>query len=62
MLIEELRVDLPGEREGLVDTQLREADDRGEDEYERRTEGVPAEQAAAIDVEISEDRRQEERR
>ena len=62
MLIEELRVDLPGEREGLVDTQLREADDRGEDEYERRTEGVPAEQAAAIAVEISEDRRQEERR
>ena len=62
MLIEELRVDLPGEREGLVDTQVREADDRGEDEYERRTEGVPAEQAAAIAVEISEDRRQEERR
>jgi predicted PurR-regulated permease PerM len=62
MLIEELRVDLPGEREGLVDTQVREADDRGEHEYERRTEGVPAEQAAAIAVEISEDRRHEERR
>jgi predicted PurR-regulated permease PerM len=61
MLIAELRVDLPGEREGLADTQLREADDRGEHEYERRTEGVPAEQAAAIAVEISEDRRHEER-
>jgi len=61
MLIAELRVDLPGEREGLADTQLREADDRGEHEYERRTEGVPAEQAAAIAVEISEERRLEER-
>ena len=61
MLIDELRVDLPGEREGLVDTRLREADERGEEEYERRTEGVPAEQAAAIAVEISEDRRQDER-
>ncbi len=62
MLIAELRLELPGEREGLVDTQLRQADDRGEHEYERRTEGVPAEQAAAIAVEISEDRRHEERR
>jgi predicted PurR-regulated permease PerM len=60
MLIEELRVELPGEQEGLVDTQLREADNRGEDEYERRTEGVPAEQAAAIAVEISRERREEE--
>jgi putative heme transporter len=62
MLIEELRVELPGEREQLADTQVREADDRGEEEYERRTEGVGAEQAAAIAVEISQDRREEERR
>ena len=60
MLIEELRVELPGEQEQLVDTHLREADDRGEEEYERRTEGVGAEQAAAIAVEISRDRREEE--
>jgi predicted PurR-regulated permease PerM len=62
MLIEELRVELPGEQEGLADTHLREADKRGEEEYERRTEGVGAEQAAAIAVEISGDRREEERR
>ncbi|MDO8738710.1 AI-2E family transporter [Candidatus Deferrimicrobium sp.] len=60
MLIEELRVGLPGEQEQLVDTLLREADDRGEEEYERRTAGVGAEQAAAIATEISRDRREEE--
>jgi hypothetical protein len=41
---------------------MREADDRGEEEYERRTAGVGAEQAAAIATEISRDRREEERR
>jgi hypothetical protein len=61
MLIEELRVELPGEQEQPVDTLLREADDRGEEEYERRTAGVGAEQAAAIAVEISADRRKGER-
>jgi predicted PurR-regulated permease PerM len=62
MLIEELRVELPGEQEQPADTLLREADDRGEEEYERRTAGVGAEQAAAIAVEISRDRREEESR
>jgi predicted PurR-regulated permease PerM len=57
MLIEELRVELPGEQEQSGDTKVREADDRAEQEYERRTEGVGAEQAAAIAVEISADRR-----
>jgi predicted PurR-regulated permease PerM len=61
MLIEELRVELPGEQEQPVDTLLREADDRSEEEYERRTAGVGAEQAAAIATEISRDRREEER-
>lgn len=62
MLIEELRVELPGEQEQPVDTHLREGDDRAEKEYERRTEGVGAEEAAAIAVEISGDRRKEESR
>ena len=53
MLIEELRVELPGEQEQGVDVRVREADDRGEEEYERRAEGVGAEEAAAIAVEIS---------
>ncbi|MDD5762514.1 MAG: AI-2E family transporter [bacterium] len=60
MLIEELRVDLPGEQEQIEDTLLREADDRGEEEYERRTAGVGAVEAAAIADEISRDRREEE--
>jgi hypothetical protein len=60
MLIEELRVELPGEQEQPVDTHVREADDRGEEEYERRTAGVGAVEAAAIAVEISQDRREDE--
>ena len=62
MLIEELRVDLPGEQELVADTAMRARDDLEELEYERRTEGVAAEQAAAIAVEISFDRREENRR
>lgn len=60
MLIEELRVELPGQQEQEVDVEIRERDDRGEEEYERRAEGLPAEQAAAIAVEISTDRHKEE--
>jgi predicted PurR-regulated permease PerM len=56
MLIEELRVELPGQQEQTGDVEIRERDDRGEEEYERRTEGMAAEQAAAIAVEISTDR------
>jgi len=62
MLIEELRVDLPGEQELEADTMLRARDDLEEEEYERRTEGVAAVEAAAIAVEISVDRRKEENR
>ena len=61
MLIEELRVELPGQLEQAEDVEIRERDDRGEEEYERRSEGMPAEQAAAIAVEISTDRHKEER-
>ncbi len=60
MLIEELRVELPGQQAQVADVAQRVGDERAEQEYERRTEGVPAEQAAAIAVEISVDRRKEE--
>jgi predicted PurR-regulated permease PerM len=60
MLIEELRVELPGQQEQAADVEIRERDDRGEEEYERRAEGMPAEQAAAIAVEITTDRHNEE--
>ncbi|HTL98141.1 MAG TPA: AI-2E family transporter [Holophagaceae bacterium] len=62
MLIEELRVDLPGEHEQAADAALRAGDNLAEIEYERRAEGVPAEKAAAIAVEISMDRKSEEPR
>ena len=60
MLLAELRVELPGQQEQAADVEQRVGDERAEDEYERRTEGVPAEQAAAIAVEMSDDRRKEE--
>lgn len=62
MLIEELRVDLPGEQEQLADTETRVRDEHAEQEYERRTEGVAAVDAAAIAVEMSADRKLDERR
>jgi putative heme transporter len=58
MLVKELRVELPGE--SIDDGELRARDERAEEEYERRADGVPAEQAGAIAVEISEDRQQQE--
>lgn len=61
MLVEELRVELPGQQEQADDVETRERDERGEEEYERRAEGMPAEQAAAIAVEISTDRQKEEK-
>jgi predicted PurR-regulated permease PerM len=62
MLIEELRVDLPGEQELPANTLLRETDDRGEEEYERRSHGVGAKQAEGIAAEISADRRRDDLR
>ena len=56
MLIEELRVELPGQQEQVEDVEIRERDDRGEEEYVRRAKGMPAQQAAAIAVAISTDR------
>jgi predicted PurR-regulated permease PerM len=59
MLVRELRVELPGEAKG--DDVVLARDARAEAEYERRVEGIPAEQAAAVAVEISEDRLEEDR-
>lgn len=53
MLVEELRVDLPGE--SVDDSAQRARDARAEQEYEDRSEGIPASDAAAIAVAISEE-------
>jgi len=53
MLVEELRVELPGEAVQPEDVAQERADLRGEAEYERRAENMPADQAAAIAVEIA---------
>jgi putative heme transporter len=60
MLIDELRVELPGEVHD--DGKIHARDDRLEREYELRADGVPAEQAAAIAVEMAEVRRDAEGR
>lgn len=57
MLIDKLRIDLPGETEQAADTLMRKKDASGEREYERRTEGMPAEAAAAIAVKMASDRK-----
>jgi predicted PurR-regulated permease PerM len=60
MLIEELRVELPGETEQAVDTETRHIDEYNEREYTRRTEGMPATEASAIAVEMSGERKHDE--
>lgn len=56
MLVEELRVELPGETTQPADIEQRRKDDRTEQEYKRRTGSMPAEQAAIVAVEISDER------
>jgi predicted PurR-regulated permease PerM len=53
MLIDELRMEMPGEDMQRVDVEIKEQDAIGEAEYQRRTKGMPAEQAAAVAVEIA---------
>lgn len=53
MLIDKLRVELPGETEQTGDTERKRKDEHSEREYTRRTEGMPAEEASAIAVEMS---------
>ncbi|MDB4972413.1 MAG: permease [Myxococcaceae bacterium] len=57
MLLEELRVQLPGE--DVDDSELRKEDERLESEYERLVDGMPAHEAAAIAVELSRERQQD---
>ncbi|MBC7513797.1 MAG: AI-2E family transporter [Herminiimonas sp.] len=60
MMIEELRVDLPGEKQDTAAIEQKVDDEATEAEYERRTAGMSAEAAAAIAVEISDTRKQAE--
>jgi predicted PurR-regulated permease PerM len=60
MIIEELRVSLPGESPDVESVEKLEKDAHAVAEYERRTEGLPAEQAAAIALSISDNRQKEE--
>jgi putative heme transporter len=55
MLVEQLRVDLPGQSETTEKEQQRAQDDRSEQEYAERTEGMPVLEAAAVAVKISDD-------
>ena len=60
MLVEELRVDLPGTTETVELGQKRERDDQTAQEYAERTEGLPVVEAAAIAVEIADGRKRAE--
>ena len=60
MLIDELRVELPGEQSQDDDREAKEQDQINEEEYRRRTHGMHAEEAAAVAVEITGQRKKEE--
>lgn len=60
MLIDETRMAMPGEDAQRADLELKQQDERSEAEYRRRTEGMPAEQAAAVALEISQERKKVE--
>lgn len=60
MLVQELRFELPGEPAPGVGNQRRRDDDRGNWLYADLTKGMPAEQAAAIAVELTDERKKEE--
>jgi predicted PurR-regulated permease PerM len=60
MLVDELRMELPGEDEQREAIETKQQDDRSEEEYQRRTEGMSADQAAAVAVEISLSRKKED--
>jgi predicted PurR-regulated permease PerM len=60
MILDELRVDLPGEIEQPEDVKVREKDAQEEREYEARTEDAPAVEASAVAVQIARHRKDEE--
>jgi hypothetical protein len=60
MLIDELRFELPGESNQIASLEVKVKDEIGEAEYVQRTDGMPAEAAAAVALEISDTRKQEE--
>ena len=60
MLVEELRVELPGKPILATDRAQQRTDDRLEEEYVRRTVHLPTEEAAAVAVQISSDRKETE--
>lgn len=59
MLVEELRVELPGDDTSPAPDVL-DRDSRAAAEYERRAAGIPAVEAAAIAVEIAVDQKEEQ--
>ncbi len=60
MLVEELRVDLPGKTVQPTDLIQREDDHRTEKEYARRSDHLSTEEAAAVAVQIASDRKETE--
>jgi predicted PurR-regulated permease PerM len=60
MFIDELRVKLPGQTEQAKDAEIRKKDGHDELEYVRKTDGMSAEGAAAIAVEMAGDRKKAE--
>ncbi len=57
MLVDELRVELPGTQKQMTDLEVIKEDERAEEEYVRRTVGSTVEQSAVIAALISDDRR-----
>ncbi|HEX7646113.1 MAG TPA: AI-2E family transporter [Noviherbaspirillum sp.] len=55
MLVDELQVDLPGESEAIKEAQPSKQEVVREEEYVRRTEGVPVEKAAAVAIKLADD-------
>jgi predicted PurR-regulated permease PerM len=60
MLIDELEMEMPGEDEQAQAVEEKIQDEISNAEYQRRTEGMPAGEAAAVAVEISLARKKEE--
>ena len=57
MLIDEARMAMPGEDVQRAEMETKQQDGRSEEEYRRRTYGMPAEQVAAVALEISQARK-----